>query len=431
MISLCRQSDIFSNWADVDAVHRYSRTKITPLALLVLCALRYLGRSWTIDDLEEATEIDNETIRTFLHKFIEFGSTELYEKYVNQPLTNEEMEDCQMEYLLAEFSGCIGSTDASHIVTERCAYRLRQMHLGFKLAHTSRTYNMTVNHRRRILSSTKGHPARFNDKTLILFDTFMMELRRGVYDNKHSFSLYDHDDDGNVISIKYNGCYVIVDNGYMSWSTTVPPMKESILRSEIRFSEWLESLRKDVECTFGIMKKRWMILKHGIRLHGIFKCDQVWLTCCALHNLLLDVDNFNEVWGQNSQTSDHASFAVQRLNNPGTLGTCVRRDLSGNGMGDDCIRTRSRYIDRCSNNVPMRQNGDKPIIVNDLSMVDFRNRLVRHFNIAFKRNEVKWPKKRSEANTAVGVAGRTQERAEAAQARRMQAHPGQQQDRRR
>ena len=36
LISLCRQSDIFSNWADVDSVHRYSRTKITPLALLVL-----------------------------------------------------------------------------------------------------------------------------------------------------------------------------------------------------------------------------------------------------------------------------------------------------------------------------------------------------------------------------------------------------------
>ena len=87
------------------------------------------------------------------------------------------------------------------------------------------------------MSSTKGHPARFNDKTLILFDDFMMELRNGEYDNKHSFTLLDYDGYGNVISIQYSGCYVIVDNGYMSWSTTIPPMKDSTSRSEIRFSE--------------------------------------------------------------------------------------------------------------------------------------------------------------------------------------------------
>ncbi len=40
----------------------------------------------------------------------------------------------------------------------------------------------------------------------------------------------------------------------LNWSTTVPPMKNTCNCSEIRFSQWLESLRKDVECTFGIWK---------------------------------------------------------------------------------------------------------------------------------------------------------------------------------
>ena len=37
---------------------------------------------------------------------------------------------------------------------------------------------------------------------------------------------------------------------------------------EIRWSKWLESMRKDVECTFGIMKGRWRILSGlpGVRL---------------------------------------------------------------------------------------------------------------------------------------------------------------------
>ena len=53
----------------------------------------------------------------------------------------------------------------------------------------------------------------------------------------------------------------MVDNGYHDWSTTIPPFKNTNLRDEIRWSEWLESMRKDVECAFGIMKGRFRILK--------------------------------------------------------------------------------------------------------------------------------------------------------------------------
>jgi DDE superfamily endonuclease len=55
-------------------------------------------------------------------------------------------------------------------------------------------------------------------------------------------------------------------------------------RSKIWFSAWLESMRKDVGCTFGILKGRWRILKTGIRLFGVKAADKVFLTCCAMHN---------------------------------------------------------------------------------------------------------------------------------------------------
>ena len=83
---------------------------------------------------------------------------------------------------MAGFPGCIGSTDATHIVMERCEWRLRQLHLGYKLAHTARTYDITVNHRRQILNSTQGNPSRFNDKTLVLFDQLVLKLLNGNYD---------------------------------------------------------------------------------------------------------------------------------------------------------------------------------------------------------------------------------------------------------
>ena len=94
---------------------------------------------------------------------IKFGSTELCDLYVNEPCTESELLDCQKEYARAGFQGCICSTNTSHVVMENCQFRLRQLHLGFKLAHTARTYNLTVNHRCKSLSSTRGHPTRFND----------------------------------------------------------------------------------------------------------------------------------------------------------------------------------------------------------------------------------------------------------------------------
>ena len=80
----------------------------------------------------------------------------------------------------------------------------------------------------------------------------MHQLREGDLNLTMNFEL--HTEKGKKITI--DGCYVVVDNGYLQWSTNVPPYKNSANRSELRFSQWLESLRKVVDCTFGILKGR-------------------------------------------------------------------------------------------------------------------------------------------------------------------------------
>ena len=163
---------------------------------------------------------------------------------------------------------------------------MRQAHLGAKSKAMMRTYNLTCNHRRKILHTTEGHhPARWNDKTLIRFDSFMSELCDGALNDKMDFKLRTRqgmtsDDDGEDRTLKLRGAYAIVDNGNIEWSTTVLPLKALCNRSELRFSQWLGSrMQKDVECTFGILKGRWRILKSGIRLYNTEIADNIWLTC--------------------------------------------------------------------------------------------------------------------------------------------------------
>jgi Plant transposon protein len=164
-----------------------------PLEFLVLGALRYLGRGWTFDDLEDATGISEETHRRFFHKFIKACRLHLFPKFVTEPTTEEEIADAMAEFTEAGFDGCIGSADATHIIMERCSARLKNQHTGGKLSQTARAFEITVNHRRRILSTTVGFPGRWNDKTVVRFDSFINRIHRGLLYENVKYDLYKSD----------------------------------------------------------------------------------------------------------------------------------------------------------------------------------------------------------------------------------------------
>ena len=63
-------------------------------------------------------------------------------------------------------------------------------------------------------------------------------------------------------------------------------------------------MRKDVECIFGILKGRWRILKTGVQVYGVDKVDDVWMTCCGLHNWLLEIDGISGQWEDGVLVSD-------------------------------------------------------------------------------------------------------------------------------
>jgi len=86
------------------------------------------------------------------------------------------------------------------------------------------------------------------------------------------FVLLEANDKGDIVKIKYEGSWLIVDNGYLNWSVTVPLLK---VTNDQRSYQWIESIRKDVECAFGIIKGFGRILKSGIRLHDVEAVDKI------------------------------------------------------------------------------------------------------------------------------------------------------------
>ncbi len=79
--------------------------------------------------------------------------------------------------------------------------------------------------------------------TMVQFDSFLTAVRAGSILTNNEFELLSYDKEGNVVSVHYNGGYIIVDNGYLAWSCTVPPLPVTNKIDETRWSRWVESMR--------------------------------------------------------------------------------------------------------------------------------------------------------------------------------------------
>lgn len=102
------------------------------------------------------------------------------------------------------------------------------------------------------------------------------------------------DDKGRTVSV--TGVYLICDGGYMNDCFLIDPYPFRSSRSIIYWSEWLESLRKDVECLFGILKSRWRILRNPVVFHKLVDIENIMYCCCILHNLLISADGIDTAW---------------------------------------------------------------------------------------------------------------------------------------
>jgi hypothetical protein len=86
----------------------------------------------------------------------------------------------------------------------------------------------------------------------------------------------------------FNGVYLICDGGYHRWPCLMFPVKAGELGSPLmKFSKTLESVRKDIEDVFGILKRRFKFLKGFNQLHKQSTIDDAFVACCMIHNMLL------------------------------------------------------------------------------------------------------------------------------------------------
>ena len=72
------------------------------------------------------------------------------------------------------------------------------------------------------------------------------------------------------------------------------PMKFTESREQHDWTKRLESVRKDVECFFGRLKRRFGLLRDSIENQSQSAIDNAFFSCCVLHNMLHEYDHRDE-----------------------------------------------------------------------------------------------------------------------------------------
>lgn len=88
----------------------------------------------------------------------------------------------------------------------------------------------------------------------VLYDEYVTKLRTGYYKG-FEYTVYDSEG----VPTRCTTPYLICDGGYHRWTQLMCPFKTTSVEKLALWSKKLESLRKDAECTFGVMKKRFKV----------------------------------------------------------------------------------------------------------------------------------------------------------------------------
>ena len=260
-----------------------------PLAMKVLCALRHWAKGDDSDSLEDQAHMSAACIGAFLRQFTPWFDSTFFAHLVKRP-SPEELNEAMEVYKKLGFPGCYAETDGVHIPWDSCPAVMTGRFKG-KEGYPTVAFNVSVLHSRKIIEVPEYCAGAVNDQTQAKYDTLFQDLRANKIHPEKVYYLYDAN--GNLKPFK--GLYLIVDGGYLKWRCLQAPLKHATGNWAARWSERLESVRKAVENTFGILKRRFRILRVPFTGRDPKDLEHVFHCCCILHNMLLEHDKLSTI----------------------------------------------------------------------------------------------------------------------------------------
>lgn len=259
------------------------------IEMKLLVGLRMLGRDDCGDAIAELSGIGESSAFVIFHQFCRGITKYLYPLFVQIPEPGSDLyEEVTSAYTALGFPGCVGSLDCTHIKWSRCPSELRNLCKG-KEGFPTLSFEVVCDHSRRIHHCTEGFYGTTNDQVVVVNDKYIRRAFAGKFKDCE-FKLRDKLGREHI----WKGAYFLCDGGYPDITVFLHPGLITWTDGDVLWCEWIESVRKDVECTFGILKARFRFLRNGVEYWDDTLISNAMKTACVLHNMILEFDGLGD-----------------------------------------------------------------------------------------------------------------------------------------
>ena len=275
LVNLCNEARIFKHSMNI------------PTEFKLLVSLRVLATGESADSIQQKSFIPQSSINIFFKEFVNNFPVAYKERFVYFP-TGKELKEVMVQYENMGVCLACGSVDVTHVHLGMCPESFK-IHCTGKEGFPTLAFQVICGPKRRIFHCSDGYYGSYNDKTICHNDPMCKQIKNGLL-AKVEAVLFDEDN----VPVKVQGGFIISDGGYLDVSWLIDPCTDSYVYKNKIWSEWLESIRKDVECVFGIIKKRFRFFLNPIQYRSFELISSAFQTCCILHNILLQYKDVYE-----------------------------------------------------------------------------------------------------------------------------------------
>ena len=287
-----------------------------PFEIKVLSSLRRVGRGSCWDTIRELCQDIPcmRTLREFFRKFCRAFRERYEDEYLHIPRTETELESVLAESLRKGYPGCLGFMDGVHCRWDRCPAQWRHLFKVGSNKHPTIGWQCCVNHKRRFMSVMSAQMGTVNDQNACKRDEFVRTLCHDPMYSKAKYRLH-HWPGGAYFDEE--GLWLSVDGGYISIPCLLLGDADSLEEAMNAFHDFMLGQRKHVECAYGILKGRFRIFKLPLMMHDFDAIDDMFVTCCILHNMCLDDDGRDQGWHLGDVPDEDADETYDYLGDDG------------------------------------------------------------------------------------------------------------------
>jgi len=292
--------EALGQWSDyftqrVDAVNRQG---LSPLQKCT-AAIRQLATGSSVDELDEYLKIGETTAMEAMKNFVKGVRDVFGERYLRRPT----MEDTECLLKLGErrgFPGMFGSIDCMHWQWERCPNAWKGQFTRGDQKVPTLILEAVASRDLWIWHAFFGVAGSNNDINVLNQSTvFINELKGQAPRVQYMVN-------GN----QYNTGYFLADGIYPEWAVFVKSIRLPITEKEKLYAQEQEGARKDIERAFGVLQRRWCILKRPARLYDRDVLRDVVLACIILHNMIVEDEKKEEDIEENLDLNVAPSLAT-------------------------------------------------------------------------------------------------------------------------